>query len=539
MTINQGISIIRRLYRPIGSRMNLTRKKDYPSVFPVPAMAHRFWCAFFALWWILPIVFAEDFGLVNPAEKEFSDFHSDADNTGHFAKKTPVMNDRTLSAPKKSDKKPETIRQVSTSENDPFPLVTQQTAQQIYPFDGGNAAAAVPNYSMVTQNNVVPYDYNALGGYANPYTTYPAMPNMYPAGMEMGYFSQFEQNPQLYPQQFPQEYMMGGNNPQMDPNAQLMLQYGAVGNPYAMGYPADYQTASQEMPDYSAAYLAMMQQEMMRQQTEESHKKTSKEKDAEEAKKQADANWTLNNLVPVRISSPLGETMLACAKTMSPFCTPPGPDKGVGMPLVNNSWLDHPYYFGGFVGAVTGSELVSKMIKQKTGGTGGLIFGYNFNDYWGFESRLHFASIDIYDTAYAKQLIGNLNPDLTVLPTSRTNALTLFDVSAHYYPLGNAKWRPYFKYGLGFGEQKFVNSFGYTISKSVGTMPLGLGVRYWWNERLAIQADLTNNVIFASGITKTQHNTAFTVGLSYAFGTGKAKHPVHYWPATPSMGSKW
>jgi len=68
---------------------------------------------------------------------------------------------------------------------------------------------------------------------------------------------------------------------------------------------------------------------------------------------------------------------------------------------------------------------------------------------------------------------------------------------------------------------------------------LGVGVRYWWNERLALQADLIDNVVFSSGIAKTQNNFAFTIGLTYSFGSGKKKHPVHYWPATPSMGSKW
>jgi hypothetical protein len=231
--------------------------------------------------------------------------------------------------------------------------------------------------------------------------------------------------------------------------------------------------------------------------------------------------------------------MFSCAKTMSPFCTPSGPDKGVGMPLVNKSWLDHPYYLGGFVGTISGSELVSKMIKQKTGGNGGMMFGYNFNDYWGLESRLHFASIDIHDTAYARQLVADLYPDVTILPTSRTNKLTILDVSALYYPLGNAKWRPYFKYGLGFGQQEFIDTFGYKHSKGIGAMPMGIGLRYWWNERLAIQMDLTDNIIFAVGNAKTQNNFAFTLGLTYAFGTGIAKNPVQYWPATPSMGSKW
>jgi len=529
LTVNQEIGIILRFYRPAGSRMTLHRKKDHPSPIPVPAMAHRFWCVLFALCWLLSAAFADDFGLVNPAEKDFSDFQSNSDNAGHFAKKTPVLHDRTLPNPQKTDKKTKTIRQASTSADDPFPQVTHPSAPQTQSFDWGTVAPMVPNNPLADQSNVVPYDLNTLGGYVNPY------PTMYQAGMEMEYSPQFAQNFQ----QYPQGVMMGGEYQYMNSYANMYPQYGNAADPYAMGSPMNYPVDYQEMPDYSTVYYAMMLQEMKRQQTEETQKKTSKEKDTEEAKKQADANWTLNNLVPVRVSSPLGETMLACAKTMSPFCSPEGPDKGVGMPLVSQSWLDHPYYFGGSVGVVSGSELVSKMIKQKEGGTGGLMFGYNYNDYWGIESRLHFSSIDIYDTAYARQLIEELNPDVTILSTTRTNKLTIFDVSAHYYPLGNAKWRPYFKYGLGFGEQKFVNSFGYTVSKGIGAMPLGMGMRYWWNERLAIQADLTDNIIFASGIAKTQHNIALTLGLTYAFGTGRTNHPVHYWPATPSMGTKW
>jgi hypothetical protein len=363
-----------------------------------------------------------------------------------------------------------------------------------------------------------------------------AMQNMYGAGAEVNYYPQFIQQ---YPQQqFQQGFMMNGMNPYENPYANaypqyINPQYANAADPYGM---MAQQGSPQEMPDYMSFYQAIATQEMMRQQAAA---QTSKEKDAEEAKKQADANWSLNNLIPVKISSPLGDTMLACAKTVSPFCTPAGPDKGVGMPLVGKSWLDHPYYVGGFVGQMSGSQLVSKMINQKTGGHGGLTFGYNYNEYWGVESRLHFSSISIHDTKYAKRLISDLYPDVTILPTTRTNELTLFDVAVHYYPLGNAKWRPYFKYGLGFGGQKFVDSFGRQRTMGVGTMPIGIGIRYWWNERLALQGDISDNIIFATGIAKTQHDFGFTIGITYAFGSGRTQHPVHYWPATPSMGSKW
>ncbi|MDR0327348.1 MAG: porin family protein [Planctomycetaceae bacterium] len=502
-------------------------KKDHPSTIPALAWVLAFWCVLFVFGLFASAAFADGFGLANPAEKDFSERLSDTRNPGHLAKKTPVFNDRSQPAPQKT----KTIRQVAASESDPFPQVSPSSALPAQSFDWGTVAPMMSGNSLAAHPNIIPYDPNAFaGGYIPLDPTMSNMvPNMYPAEMGIGYYSQFAQNPQ----QYPQGYMMSGENPYMNPYAPMYPQMG-----YPMGVPADYQA----VPDYSSLYYAMMLQETQRQRAEESKdkpKKEKKEKDADDAKKQADANWSLNNLVPVRVTSPLCDTMLTCAKTISPFCPPPGPDKGVGMPLVNKSWLDHPYYLGGFVGTMSGSELVAKMIKQKSGGTGGIMFGYNFNDYWGFESRLHFASIDIYDTAYAKQLVAGIYPEVTILPTSRTNQLTVLDVSALYYPLGNAKWRPYFKYGLGFGQQEFIDTFGFKQSKGIGTMPMGIGMRYWWNERLAIQMDLTDNIIFATGNAKTQNNFAFTLGLTYAFGTGITKQPVHYWPATPSMGSKW
>ena len=473
-------------------------------------MRCRSWCVLIAL--SIPVASAEDFGLINPAEKEFGIFQPDMRNSDNLAKTSSVFRDRTL--PTSPQKEPEPIRQVSTAADDPFPVVSSPTATP--------APAAMPNYPMIAQNNAVPYDINAAVQYN--------VPSVY--GLD--YYPQFAQLP---PQQYHgyQEYEMMGVNPYINPY-QMYPQF-AGADPYAVGYQADYQE-----PDYSMTYYQLLaMQELVRRQTE-SQEKTNGEKDAEEAKKQADANWTLNNLMPVRVTSPLGETLLVCAKTVSPFSSPTGPDKGVGMPLVSKSWLDHPYYFGGFVGQISGSELVSKMINQKNGGHGGLIFGYNFNDYWGLESRLHFSAIDIRDTEYAKDVVeGMLDPGAGVVPlwTTRTNELTVLDAAVHYYPLGNAKWRPYFRYGLGFGRQKFVNSFGYQNTSDIVTMPLGIGLRYWWNERLAIQADLTDNMIFASGIAKTQNNVACTIGLTYAFGTGRRVSPTHYWPFTPSMGSKW
>ena len=512
------------------------------------------WCALLVLWLLLaPTASANDFGLVNPAEKDFAEIRSEKGNTGNFSRRTPAFNDRALPAPSRT----EPIQQVSTFDNDPFQMAAQSTPPQgsVFPFTWEPAPS-------IAQNDGTPHDPSAFG-YVNPHFAMQEMQNMHLAQqfaqqqLAQQQFAQqqfaqqqfaqqqfAQQQFAEYPQQYQQGYMVPPANVFMNPYADMYTQYGYV-DPYeTWQYSAGQQAmVPQEVPNHAAMYHAFLLQEMARRQAESTQANDTKE--SGETKPQAESQWTLNNLVPVRVSSPLGETMLAGAKVMSPFSTPPGPHKGVGMPLVNRSWLDHPYYAGGFVGYISGSkELVSQMIEQKSGGTGGFTFGYNFNDYWGLESRLHFASIDIRDTDYARQLFeSNYQsqfPGMGVPPlATRTNQLTILDAAVQYYPLGNAKWRPYFKYGLGIGQQKFVNTFGYDNKANIVTMPLGVGVRYWWNERIAIQADLLNNMVFASDIAKTQHNVSFTVGLTYAFGSSRTKHPVHYWPATPSMGTRW
>lgn len=298
----------------------------------------------------------------------------------------------------------------------------------------------------------------------------------------------------------------------------------------------------------NSLYQALLMQEMLLRQREEGKEgknetETDKTKNSD-TEKTPESQWTMKQLMPIHVSSPLGETLFSCVKVLSPFCTPSGPHRGVGQPLLNRSWLDHPYYFGGFSGWISGSQLVSGLIDQKNGGTGGLIFGYNLNEYWGLESRLHFASIDIKETAAGRETFRNwytaTNPGTPVPAlTTRNNRLSTLDIAVHYYPLGNAKWRPFFKYGLGFSRESFLDTYGKKRNENTVTMPFGVGLRYWWNENLAIQADLLDNVIFSSGIAKTQNNIAFCVGLTYSFGNSKKKRPTAYWPYTPSLGSKY
>ena len=230
------------------------------------------------------------------------------------------------------------------------------------------------------------------------------------------------------------------------------------------------------------------------------------------------------------------DTFLETLSNFNPLKSPRGPNRGVGGPLMMRSWLDRPFYIGVFAGAMDGDQLVNRLLNQDCGATGGFSLGWNCDNYWGLESRLFFTSLPVEDTAYAiRKYEEQFPPDTYLRPlTTRNNSMTTFDVSVHYYPLGNAKWRPFLKLGIGLASQTFRDIEGTKYSVNSCVVPVGIGLKYWWNERIALQLDVVDNVFFAADGTKTQNNWTATVGLNFPLGKIKRKDPIVYWPAVPS-----
>jgi len=198
-------------------------------------------------------------------------------------------------------------------------------------------------------------------------------------------------------------------------------------------------------------------------------------------------------------------------------------------------------------------------VRAKVGYDVGLTLGYDFNECWGIESRLHLMKMNLdaennFTLWRAKQndygygyhyYVAIQNSDTIRDFAERT--LTIFDVSAHWYPWGNARCSPYLKAGVGYANHKikwseeertdYGMSTGETVSKSMSSdvfaMPLGVGLRYQWSPQVSLRLDLTDNILFKSrfggsgedegpDITdiKTNHNLALTVGVTYSFGGG-------------------
>ncbi len=508
--------------------------------------------------------FAQMTSLVNPVEKHFADSIDQSGNTrGNFAKGALFKDDMPSPSASKTGKTNRNVRQVSaeseieakktsvwdslandteTDNTKEMTLADWGVPPGVFPPSAQTQPAMTNGYtpqqnSFFTQENTAFTPAVGFSAGLDPNNAFAFQNGMFQQGMMQHGMTQggYAADPYAYYAQNGGLYTAGPYD-----GASMYDSYGMM---------EAYQSPARQQ---LALYQAMLQQEAIRreveaeiEQEEAEEKLRKKAEDEGKSPLKNDAKWNMNQLMPVHVSSPLGKSLLSCAKTLSPFNSPKGPHRGVGQPLEVRSWLDRPWYFGGFTGWISGSELVDGLIDQKSGAMGGLILGYNLSEYWGLESRVHFTSIDIRETArgrleYEASFMAAY-PDVTFVPllTTRTNRLSVFDVSVHYYPLGNAKWRPYFKYGLGLARESFVDTFGQKYREDTMTMPLGLGLRYWWTENLAIQADLVDNVVFSSGIAKTQNNWAFCVGLTYSFGSSKKNWPTTYWPFTPSQGSKW
>jgi len=224
--------------------------------------------------------------------------------------------------------------------------------------------------------------------------------------------------------------------------------------------------------------------------------------------------------MPLR--SPLLETGWETVKLLSPFNAPDGPHRGVGTPLEDQSWLDRPWYAGVFGGWVGGSQLIQDEIDQGSGSNVGVLLGKNLNHYWGLEGRFFGSSMNIKDIS-----------DSSFPAPERSNQLTALDLSVHYYPYGEAKWRPYFKLGIGYARQSFTGNYGESHNLNTCTIPFGGGLKYWWSDRVNVFGEVVDNMILGKGPTRTQSNWALNFGVNFTFGSNPNYHPTVYWPQSP------
>ncbi len=185
-------------------------------------------------------------------------------------------------------------------------------------------------------------------------------------------------------------------------------------------------------------------------------------------------------------------------------------------PLVGASWCNEPFHIDWFLGMIRGTEIIRDHVDQNVGVIGGSRLGWDYDLYWGLETRLGFASLQ--DQLETDPLVGS------------ADKVILWDSSILYYPWGDSRWRPYMSVGLGLTQFQFTDDFDRQILRSLIEMPLGIGIKYRLHDWLTLRADVTDNLAFGSSGLETMNNFSFTTGMEYRFGGCHRS----YWPWEPA-----
>ena len=187
-----------------------------------------------------------------------------------------------------------------------------------------------------------------------------------------------------------------------------------------------------------------------------------------------------------------------------------------GQPLIGASWMNWPYSFGPFLGMMRGSELVSGEVRENTAYFGGVRIGWDYDPYWGLESRLGFASM---------QTETETSPII-----DSAAKLTSWDTDLLYYFWSDSRSRPFFLLGLGLTEFRYYDNNQILHNRGLVTVPIGVGVKYWIHDQWTLRLDVTDNLALGSSGLETMNNFSATTGVEIRFG---GSH-INYWPWNPT-----
>jgi hypothetical protein len=202
---------------------------------------------------------------------------------------------------------------------------------------------------------------------------------------------------------------------------------------------------------------------------------------------------------------------------MVPYVGPRTPDdqkdRGFGLPLEGRGWRNQPFSIGTFAGATDGGALVPGHVHQQPSFYGGINLGWDYDHYWGIEKRLGFGVLNL----------TNQNHD----PIPDSGLSVTGEYRLMYYPLGDARWRPFLTAGVGWSDFYFHDDRGAKHLDTVGMIPFGVGLKYLCNERLAIRFDLIDEMTFGDGALSNFHYVALAAGLEFRYGRRLINMPWH------------
>ncbi len=223
-----------------------------------------------------------------------------------------------------------------------------------------------------------------------------------------------------------------------------------------------------------------------------------------------DQPWSLRSLYPANWFPPLVTTFgLRHSST-------DGRNVGLGGPLVGTSWLNRPIYGGGELGSIWIMRRVEDSVSRDTDVIGGFYFGWDWDFYWGSELRFDWAT---------PELINSDAPD-----ANRADSLFIWNYNLMYYPWGDSRFRPYWRWGIGGAHFDYPTDDGNRDDQTLLTLPIGLGLKFPIDRWMAARAEFTDLISVGAGGLPTMNNLTLTLGFELRYGV----RPQSYWPWNPS-----
>ena len=195
-----------------------------------------------------------------------------------------------------------------------------------------------------------------------------------------------------------------------------------------------------------------------------------------------------------------------------------GRHRGIGQPLEGESWLTRPFQISPFSGAFVADDLLKGRVNGSTGFLTGFRMGWDVSHFWGIETRLGFTNWGL-DSPNGNVQLGNAKA-------------FLWDTGLMWYPLGDARLRPYATIGMGFADIRYYDEFATYNHPTIFTMPIGVGMKYRYSPRWAFRFDVLDVVSYDNGRqSDTMHNLVITAGIEGRLGFGPRQS---YFPWNPA-----
>jgi len=193
---------------------------------------------------------------------------------------------------------------------------------------------------------------------------------------------------------------------------------------------------------------------------------------------------------------------------------------GSGSPLTGTSWLNRPYE----IGIDTGAFIMTKGVSSNNRRNNDLMLathvGWDWEHYWGTQFRI------AYTTPELSSSVGDAQ--------RHSNSLLMYDVTMLYYPWGDSRVRPYYRFGLGLTDLSFTNPAGNREDETLLTAPVGVGIKYQTKRWMALRAEAVDHIVFAQNNAAPMQNLTLTFGVEWRFGG----RPSRSW-SSPGTRQTW